>query len=444
MNARDTAVGARTLKRLRRSRGWSLAGLARALTGTATRLGIPLAAPTTGVQRSVARWESSAAPVRPGHHYQLLLAHLYARGPDGTPQLGPGSDFAELLTALAHHGESDRQLAELRTVVTRTVTTGNGSLLALLGPHTQATISGALADPGRTDAGLLDTLHAAVDTANQHVGSLPFVRLQLLLSPVVETCRLLLTRDVPAPLLPGLHTVAAQTFTLAGRIAFETHDDAASRALYAAATEAADRLPAWRRAVVRMSHALVTLYSAPGTDAARVLVEAAIRDARAGDSPAVRGRAHALHAEIAARSGHRYQALTALSLARYDIDDGPTDDPSNAGFSSAHLRGFEGLCTLHTGDAATAETHFAGAAAALTRPRDRLQRAIITTDQALARIRSGDPVAGTALLHTCADDISATGGRVPALRLRRARHALHPWHGERFVAELDDHLLTMC
>ncbi|OKI00426.1 hypothetical protein A6A06_24025 [Streptomyces sp. CB02923] len=359
------------------------------------------------------------------------------------PQLGPGSDLTELLAALAHHGESEHQLAELRTMVTRTVTAGDESLLALLGPDTPATITAALTDPGRADTGLLDDLHAALDHANRHVGSLPFVRIQLLLSPVVQTCQRLLARTFPPPLLPGLHTIATRTFTLAGRIAFETHDDAASRALYTSATEAADPLPSWHRAVVHMSHALVTLYSTPGTDAARLLVEAAIRDARTGDSPVVRGRAHALHSEIAARSGNRRQALTALSLARYDVGGGPEDTPSNPEFSSVHLRGFEGLCDLHTGDAAAADAHFAAAAAALTNPRDRLQRAIITTDQALARIRSGDPAAGTALLHTCADEVSATGGRVPALRLRRARHALRPWHGERFVAELDDRLLGM-
>ncbi|MFH8404751.1 hypothetical protein ACH4FX_08230 [Streptomyces sp. NPDC018019] len=443
MNARDTAVGARTLKRLRTSRGWSLAGLSRSLVDIASRLGIPLTASPLNVQRSLARWESDASPVRPSHRYQLLLGHVYARHTSGVVQLGPGSDFAELLTALTHYGESDRHLAELRALVTRTVTVDDGGLLALVGPLTRATITAALEDPARTEVSLINDLQAVVDDANRLVGSLPFVRLQLLLSPVVETCRRLLAGDPPPPALRSLHAVAAQAFTLAGRIAFETYDDATSRALYAAATEAAGHLPAWRRAVVHMSHALVTLYSTPGTDTARALVEAAIRDAQSGDSPAVRGRAHALHSEIAASRGDRRQALTALSLARYDVGRGTQDDPSGSHFSSGHLRGFEGLCALHTGDATTADTHFADAAAALTSPRDRLQRAIITTDQALARIHTGDPVAGTALLHACADEVSATGGRVPALRLRRARHALRPWHGEPFVTELDDHLLTV-
>ncbi|MFK8847705.1 hypothetical protein [Streptomyces sp. Ac-502] len=442
MNARDTAVAARTLKRLRTSRGWSLAGLARALDGIASGLGVPLAASTAGVQRSVARWESATSPVRPSHHYQLLLAHVYARQ-GGAPHLGPGSDFAELLAALAHYGESEHQLNELRLLITRTVTVGNGGLLALLGPRSQARIAEALGGPAGIDASLFDDLNSAVDHANRHVGALPFVRLQLLLSPVVETCRRLLAGDLPPPLLPALRTVAARTFTLAGRIAFETHDDATSHVLYAAAIEATEHLPTWHRAVVRMSHALVTLYSTPGTDATRVLVDAAIRDARTGDAPAVRGRAHALHSEIAARSGDRRVALTALSLARHDVGGGPECGPSGLPFSPGHLRGFEGLCALHTGDAETAESLFAGAAAALTHPRDRLQRTIVTTDQALARIQCGDPVAGTALLHTCADELTTTGGRVPALRLRSARHALRPWHGEHFVAELDDHLLTL-
>lgn len=442
MNAPDTALGARTLKRLRTSRGWSLAGLARALDHIASALGVPLAASTAGVQRSVARWESATSPIRPSHHYQLLLAHVYARQ-GGTPHLGPGSDFAELLLALAHYGESEHQLDELRLLITRTVTVGNGGLLALLGPHSQATIAEALEDPAGIDASLPDDLNAAVDHVDRHVGALPFVRLQLLLSPVVETCHRLLTSDLPSPLLPAVRTVAARAFTLAGRIAFETHDDATSHALYTAATEATERLPTWHRAIVHMSHALVTLYSTPGTDAARLLVEAAIRDARTGDAPAVRGRAHALHSEISARSGDRRVALTALSLAQHDINGGPEGGLSGLPFSPGHLRGFEGLCALHTGGAATAETLFATAAASLSHPRDRLQRTIVTSDQALARIQCGDPVAGTALLHTCADEVTATGGRVPTLRLRHARHALRPWHGEHFVTELDDHLLTL-
>ncbi|MFF1483159.1 hypothetical protein ACIGZH_01550 [Streptomyces sp. NPDC058319] len=441
MSAYDRLVGAATLKRLRLSRGWSLADTARTVIRTATALGQPLDSSLASVQRSVARWESSA-PTLPGERYQLLLAHLYARGADGSVSLGAGSDFAEYLDALAHLGESEHRLGELRTLLVRTTTDAGGDLLALLGPATQSALSAALTDPGRLDEGLLVSMRTAVTDVNAQVGSLPFVRLQLLLAPIVESCRRLLDGPVPEPLLPGLRQVAAQAYTLGGRLAFETRDDAASRALYAAATAAAGGIGApWRRAVVHMSHALVTLYSTPGLDAAQRLVDAAVRDARAGDSVTVRARAHALQAEIAARAGHEKHARSALALAWYDMDADRDGDPAATSFSPAHLRGFEGVMQLHVGDAEQAHDYFAGSAAALTAPRERVQRAIVATDQALARIRLDDPESAATLLHRCIDAATATGGRVATIRLRRARAGLRPWRREDWFADLDDHLI---
>lgn len=442
MNAHDRRVGAATLKRLRLSRGWSLADTARAIIHTASRLGQPLGSSIASVQRSVARWESSTAPILPGERYQLLLAHVYARGFDGQHSLGLGSDFAELLDALAHLGESQRRLHQLRALLVRTATDGGGGLLALLGPSTQRALNEALADPARIDGELLGRMRTAIDDVNGQVGSIPFVRLQLLLAPIIESCRRLLADAVPPPRLPELCSIAAQAYTLAGRLAFETRDDDASRALYAAATDTAGRIgDPWQRAVVHMSHALVTLYSTPGISAARTLVDAAVRDARAGASITVRGRAHALQAEIAARAGAQRHAQAALSLAWYDMDGDREGDPSSSSFSPAHLRGFDGLCELYVGDPGVAHDAFARSAQALTRPRERVQRAIVTTDQALARIRLGDPSAAAELLHECIDGASSTGSRVATIRLHRARQELRPWRTEGFVADLDDHLI---
>ncbi|MEU6145679.1 hypothetical protein ABZ848_35740 [Streptomyces sp. NPDC047081] len=442
MTAHDRRVGATTLKRLRLSRGWSLADTARAIIDAASRLGQPFGSSVASVQRSVARWESATAPILPGERYQLLLAHVYARDPDGQHSLGLGSDFAELLNALAHLGESERRLHELRALLVRTATDAGGGLLALLGPTTQHAMHAALTDPTRVDGELLAGMRAAIGDVNRQVGSIPFVRLQLLLAPVVESCRRLLTDTVAPPLLSELRSIAAQAYTLAGRLAFETRDDEAARALYSAATDTAGRIgDPWQRAVVHMSHALVTLYSTPGIDAARALVDAAVRDARTGASITVRGRAHALQAEIAARAGARRHAQAALSLAWYDMDGDRDGDPSSSSFSPAHLRGFDGLCELYVGDPAAAHDAFARSAQALTRPRERVQRAIVTTDQALARIRLGDPRAAAELLHECIDGASSTGGRVATIRLRRARHELRTWRAEDFVADLDDHLI---
>ncbi|MGW8374250.1 hypothetical protein [Streptomyces sp. ODS28] len=442
MSERDRQFGAAALKRLRLSRGWSLAGAARAIVDSAGELGQPLEASAASVQRSVARWESATCGILPGDRYQLLLAYIYARTPGGQYNLGAGSDFAELFDALALLGAGSKQLRELRALCVRTVTDDGTGLLALLGPTTQSLMSAALADPSRTDEALVAGLREVVADVNQQVGSVPFARLQLLLAPVVESCRRLLNGPVHDGMLYELRSTAAQAYTLAGRLAFETRDDGASKALYGAATEVAGQLDdSWRRAVVRMSHALVTLYSTPGIDAARHLIDDAVRDARAGGSVIVRARAHALQAEIAARAGAARHAQAALSLARYDMDGDQEGDPSFSSFSPAHLRGFEGLCELYVGDPAVAHETFAHSARALTAPRERVQHAIVATDQALARLKLDDPRAATDLLHHCIDDAVTTGGRVASIRLRRARRELRPWRSESFVADLDDHLI---
>jgi transcriptional regulator with XRE-family HTH domain len=441
----DRTTGAAAMKRLRKSRGLSLADTARALLAIADDLGQPRGSlpSVAGLQRSVARWES-AAPTRPDERHQLLLAHLYARTLAGALSIGAGSDFAELLDALGHLGESEHRLAELRTLLLRTATEQGGGLLALLSPATQAGLAAAVADPSRVDEPVVAGLAAAVADVNAQVGSLPFVRLQLLLAPVVEACRQLLGGPVPEPVLPSLRVAAVAARTLAGRLAFETRDDAASRALYAEATREAGLLAdPWRRATVHMSHALVTLYSTQGLEDARRLVDAAVRDARTGGSVTVRARAHALQAEIAARANEQRQAQAALGLAWYDMDSGADGDPSTSSFSPGHLAGFEGVCELYVGDPAVAHDRFARSAASLVGPREQVQRAIVTTDQALARVRMGEPQAAAELLHGCVTAAAATGGRVPAIRLKRARRELRPWRREDWVADLDDHLMDV-
>ncbi|MFI6683384.1 hypothetical protein [Streptomyces sp. NPDC050485] len=207
-------------------------------------------------------------------------------------------------------------MAELRSMLVRTATDQGGGMLALLSTGVQAGLAAAMADPSRADQELVSGLSSVVTDVNAQVGSLAFVRLQLMLAPALEACRQLIAGPVPEPVLPQLRGIAVAAHTLAGRLAFETRDDVASRGLYAVATREAGLLPdPWRRATVHMSHALTTLYSTQGLDGARTLVEAAVRDARNGASVVVRARAHALHAEIAARAGEERQAQAALGLA---------------------------------------------------------------------------------------------------------------------------------
>ncbi|MFI7239591.1 hypothetical protein [Streptomyces cyaneofuscatus] len=438
----NRAAGAAALKRLRHSRGLSLAGAARALSQIAVALHHPLLPAVASVQRSVARWES-AKPTLPDERYQLLLAHLYARTPAGQLSVGTGSDLAELLGALVDLGESENRVALLRTALIRTATE-TGGMLALLSTPVQADLSAALIDPSQVTEETVTGLAAVVADVNAHVGAVPMGRLQVLLAPVIDACRRLQAGALPVPVIGHVRAVAVAACSLAGRLAFENRDDQASRALYAAATAQAELLgDAWRRASVHMSHALVTLYSSPDLADTRLLVDQAVRAARTGDSIRVRARAHALQAEVSARAGLERQAQAALGLAWYDIENQAGGDPSGSSFSAGHLRGFEGVCELYVGDPSVAHDRFALAAAALVAPREQVQRAIVRTDQALARIRMGDPRSAAELLHECVVATATTGGRVPAIRLRRARGELRPWRREDFVAELDDHLMDV-
>ncbi|MEU2070185.1 hypothetical protein [Streptomyces anulatus] len=436
------AAGAATLKRLRHSRGLSLAGVARALTRTAVALHQPRLPAVASVQRSVARWES-ATPTLPDERYQLLLAHLYARTPAGQMAVGAGSDLAELLGALLDLGESETRVAFLHTVLIRTAT-DTGGMLALLSTPVQAGLSVALIDPSRATEETAAGLVAVVADVNAQVGSVPMVRLQLLLAPVIDACRRLQAGPLPSPVVGHVRAVAVAACSLTGRLAFENRDDGASQALYAEATAQAELLgDTWPRANVHMSHALVTLYSSPDLTVAQRLVGQAVHAARSGDSVQVRARAHALQAEISARAGLERQAQAALGLAWYDIESQSGSDPSGSSFSAGHLRGFEGVCELYVGDPSVAHDRFASSAAALAGPREQVQRAIVKADQALARIRMGDPRSAAELLHECVLAAVATGGRVPAIRLRRARVELRPWRREDFVADLDDHLMDV-
>ncbi|MGW1433380.1 hypothetical protein ACWD6K_32770 [Streptomyces sp. NPDC002431] len=438
----DQAAGAATMKCLRHRRGWSLADVARGLQQIAADLHHPRLPAVASVQRSVARWEA-ASPTLPDERYQLLLAHLYARTPGGQMSVGSGSDLAELFGALHNLGESETRIAGLRAALVRTAT-DTGGMLALLAPALQKGLSAALADPSRATEETTAGLAAVISDVNAQVGGVPMVRLQLLLAPVLDACRTLQAGALPDTVATRVRAVAVAAATLAGRLAFETRDDEAARALYSVATEQAGELgDAWRTASVHMSHALVTLYSSPDLADARALVDRAVRAARTGDSVRVRARAHALQAEIAARAGLERQAQAALGLAWYDVEDQDDGDPSGSSFSAGHLRGFEGVCELYVGDPARAHDRFADAAAALVAPREQVQRAIVTTDQALARIRMGEPQSAAELLHECVLAAATTGGRVPAIRLRRARAELRPWRREDFVADLDDHLMDV-
>ncbi len=401
------------------------------------------AAQVASIRRTVARWEEGSSV--PDEQYQMLLAPTYARTVLGSVSLGPGSDFRELLEALSMLGVEQSRLDELCAVTMAAVTDQGTSLLTFLCVPQRAELAATLADPNALDIPVVDGLGAAADAVNEQIGGVPFVRLRLAATAIVDACRFLLAGERPSPVRDRLEAVAARTFALAGRLAFETHDDDAALALYDDAVLAAGAGDPSRRALIRTSQTMVTYYATGSVDRARRLADAAVRDARRGDSILMRARAHALRAEMAARSEpvrHR-QAQAALHMARHDLDGDTVGDPMADVFSHGRLRGFEGVCGIFLGEAEAAGQQLAASAATLTQSRKSVQRAIVLTDRALARLYADDvggPVAAVEQLHECVDLTARVRGQVPAQRLRHVRLELRPWRHEGFVSDLDDHI----
>ena len=417
----DTVAAANLLRRLRESRGWSWAELARALRDCAGKLRLSsLQGRQVGsIQRAIARWESPSERTNPGQHYQVLLAHLYAHRADGALALGPGSDFEMLVEALRGFGVTEQRVEALVEMVTRTATA----------PANRAT--------AESDEELVNQVDAAVTRINAQIGSAPLVRLQLALAPSVQTCRQFLNPP-RSSLDKDRALVAVNALGLAARLAFETKDDETANSLYAEAVAAAGRLSDRRhRAAIRTSYAMVTLHATGNLARARELAQAAVVDA--GDSATHRARAQAVHAEVNARAGHAHRARAVLDTAWNAVARLPPAERL-AGFNADRLDGFDGLCALHLDDAQRANDLLERSLTTLTGSRESVQRGIVTTDLALARLQLGDPVACGQLLHETVELAATTGGRVPAQRVGHARRALRHAGAQEVVIELDDHL----
>lgn len=420
MPCADAAAAADVLRRLRESRGWSWAELARALRDCAGRLQLSsLQGRQVGsIQRAIARWESPADRTTPGQRYQMLLAHLYAHRPSGELALGSGSDFTILVDALRGFGASEQRVEELVEMVTST---------------TSASPDHRIAEPEE----LANHVDAAVTSINAQIGSTPLVRLQLALAPTVQTCRQLL-HSSRSSAGKDWTLLAVNALGLAARLAFETKEDETANSLYAEAITAAGQLSdRGHRATIRTSYAMVSLHSTGNLDRARALAQSAAADA--GDSASHRARAEAVHAEVDARAGHAYRARAALDTAWNAVARlPPAERPT--GFNADRLDGFDGLCSLHLTDARRAHDLLERSLTTLTGSRDSVQRGIVTTDLAMARLQLNDPVACGQLLHDAVELATTTGGRVPAQRIGQARGALRRSGAQQVVAELDDHL----
>ncbi|ANY08697.1 hypothetical protein [Pseudonocardia sp. HH130630-07] len=296
----DRAAAAETLRRVRERRGWSWADLARALRATAQEIGLPAPAggSVAGIQRTIARWESRSRPNGPAERYRRLLVHTYLRTPGGRPDIGAGSDCAQVLDALRGFGASEAQLAELLGSTAR-----------------DGVIAGAPARgerSGRADPAMVEALHHDVALLDEQVGVVPFVRLQVELAPLLRDCRSSTATDGST----GAINLVVTAEALAARLAFENGDDRSATSHYAGAAAAAARLDdRWRRARVLTSRAMTVLHAHDDPDVALPIARAAVVDAHAGSRGTVRARAHAVHAEVQSRCGSVRDAEAALDRA---------------------------------------------------------------------------------------------------------------------------------
>ncbi|MBB4700371.1 hypothetical protein [Sphaerisporangium siamense] len=388
--------------------------------------------------RTIARWEREEKSIVPGERYRFLLGYVYACHGDDV-LTGPGSDFDELMSAFAGYGVSDERISELRDQIA-SMPSRCQSTSIFLPPGLARDVSRTLAAPETLSDELVARIHQSVLEVNSRIGDVPFTRLQLALAPAVEASRLLVAVKPPGPIRTRLARTAANTFMIAARIAFEVRDDDVSTEMYARALGAGRSLPLWEQAAIRTSQALVTLYSTRDVSAARAVADLAVRDAGRSDSRIMRSRAHALQAEMAARSRREKHALAGLNLAWCEAQATADADPAAGRFTIGYLEGFEGACNLHLGRTTEAEPQLLRSVTSLDHPRQIVQRAIVTADLALARLRNGAPDSAAELLHDCVNMAATARARVSCLRIAQTRRELRPWRTEPFVADLDDHI----
>lgn len=425
----DRRDGRRQLRRLRENRGWSWTDEARAIRAMARRLGVDRLSQgaASSVRRSIARWESEATSgTAPDERYQWVLAHLYAER-DGRFDVGPGSEFLRLMSAFLSLRVSPDRIAELHDAV-----------ISWAEYHGKPAMSFGQA---LSDESAVAEAFVCLSAITERIGRVPFVRSQLAVAPLVNA----LDRTATTGAGPDVHLLAARAFAVAGRLAFETHDDDQARAYYAAALSHSGSLPdRWLSASTHTSLAMIAMHRGDGLGSAEDLAKRAVRAALAGSSMTARARAFAVQAEVAARRSLTGLAAASLRQARtYAVRVSP-DDPAGIGFDSARLSGFVGLHCLLVGRTAEAIAYLREAADGIPRAADPVQRSIILADLAhghAVKVKP-EPEASIATLHECADLVADTRGRVAMRRIRRVRRMLRPWDGERFVADFDDHLYS--
>jgi len=424
--------------------------LARLLKRLAEQLGVRRVADAAAesIKRSVERWEAGG---RPDERYWLLLTHVYARTSDGKADLGPGSDFEQLMHAFELMGVPQRHLDDLRELISAAVTTGSRAFLAHISPELQGRLSWALEHPDRLDLETVAQLHHALTRLrHQHQGALPLVRLLLAVSPLAEAVRQLRRGRQPERVRQALCAEAVQALTFAGSLSFDLRDPDSMQAYYLDADEAGGELrDGWLQAFSLSSRSMITLHGRHDVEVALGLAERACARAANGSSRIVRARSHAILAEMAAASGDQRRSERELGLAKFHVG-AEGDDPAMSFFSEtrnagvegmrAHIHGYDGACQIQLGRWRLAQRRLADAAGGLPEAGADRQRAIVLADLALTHAKLGDMPTAAFLLSQAIALTATVGGTVPTRRVYQVRREFDPSRHGALLRELNDQL----
>jgi transcriptional regulator with XRE-family HTH domain/tetratricopeptide (TPR) repeat protein len=450
----DLPVWSGWLVELREGRGWSQADLAGALQRLARELPSDLglqrvaAVSVQSIKRTIRRWETDG--VQPDERYCVLLAHAYATR-NGEATIGQGSEFELLVTAFAAMGVSVKRREYLCYLASAAATVAGGAFLSTFTPELRQRTERALMHPNQVDLGTLRGLRAAVsDLAQQSEGAMSYLRLVSAVTPHVLVVRHLLNGTQPDPVRQELCELAVQTFSLAGRLAFNLRDDLSARQFRADADVAAGELrDGWMKRWWLSSRARVARFNDKDLDSALFFAKKACEQS---DRSSNVGQAWSfcVLAEMYSLNGDERKARKAIDLARLfargDLDEDPAahlfPESRFGGLDAvqARISAYEGTCCLRAEQLDQAE-------AALTAALDGIpaaiqgQRSFLLADLATVAIRREQPERACDLLRAAYGIAGRTGAVIPLQRIYRVRRELHPWRHERFVMSLDELLL---
>lgn len=451
----DLPVWCGWLVELREGRGWSQLDLARVLRRLATELPADLGldrvarASLESIKRTIRRWETQG--VQPDERYRIVLAHAYVIR-NGEATISQGSEFELLMAAFAAMGVSVNRREFLRHLAIMAATVAGGVFLSGFTPDLCQRAEHALAHPNQVDRNTLRDLRAAVsDLQQQSEGAMPYLRLVSAVAPHVVVARQLLSGMQPDPIRQELCELAVQTFNLAGRLAFNLHDQPSARRFSADAQEAADELhDGWMKRWWLSSRARVARFNYRDLDEALHFASQA-SDQPDRSSDVGQAWSYCVLAEMQSLHGDERKARKEIDLARLFARGNLAEDPAAhlfpesrfGGLDAVHARisAYEGTCCLRAGRLDRAEAALQEALAGIPTGIQG-QRSFLLADLATVAIRREEPERACDLLRAAHAITSHTGAVIPMQRIYRTRRELRPWRHERFVIALDELLLS--